>query len=76
VEPDDGLRRPRGHPLFISDRATVADFVSKETTYESLKSQSQLGATNQRREEGVWHLVARYLDIHAGVSRNPSPSKN
>ena len=23
----------------------------------------------------MWHLVARYLDIHAGVSRNPSPTK-
>jgi hypothetical protein len=35
VEPDDGLRRPRGHPLFISDRATVADFVSKQTNNET-----------------------------------------
>ena len=36
MEPDDGLRRPRGHPLVISDRATVADFVSNQTTYETV----------------------------------------
>ena len=35
MEPDDGLRRPRGHPLFISDRTTVADFVSKQTNNET-----------------------------------------
>ncbi len=26
MKPDDGVRRPRGHPLVISDRATVAGF--------------------------------------------------
>jgi hypothetical protein len=35
-----------------------------------------LPLTSAAKVEGVWHLVARYLDIHAGVSRNPSPSKN
>jgi len=35
-----------------------------------------LPLTSAAKAEGVWHLVARYLDIHAGDSRIPSPSKN
>ena len=41
----------------------------------SKDSRSSVPPTSAAKAEGVWHLVARYLDIHAGVSRNPSPSK-
>ena len=42
----------------------------------SKDSRSSVPPTSAAKAEGVWHLVARYLDIHAGVSRNPGPSKN
>jgi hypothetical protein len=42
----------------------------------SKDSRSSVFPTSAAKAERVRHLVARYLDIHAGVSRNPSPSKN
>src|SRR5580693_7809963 len=41
----------------------------------SKDSRSSVPPTSAAKAEGVWHLVARYLDIHAGVSRNPVQAK-
>jgi hypothetical protein len=38
-------------------------------------SRSSVPPTSAAKAEGVWHLVARYPDIHTGVGKNPSPSK-